>query len=154
MRLCSLLCHVVSIFCCGRVFRGYLKKAPRVDERRIWGSYSWGPWGESSERIFFFYQAALLSRLVAINTCHRYPGLDCTADQLVLALNLTSCSSSTLSWLLLFHDMVRLPPPQKKGAQVNSMSAWKQHLFIFGKKFDTTLTSSSCINYDRSNGGG
>ncbi len=106
-----LLCFNL-LFCFGRVFRQYLKKNFNSRWEEDLGGYSWGPGGESSERLFFFYQAALLSRLVAINTCHRYPGLDCTADQLVLALNFTSCSTSfTLWWLLSFqwHGKTDLP---------------------------------------------
>lgn len=55
------------------------------------------------EFFFFVFRAALLSRLVAINTWYMYPGLDRTADQLVLASNFTSYSISfPLRWLLSF----------------------------------------------------
>lgn len=47
--------HFNLLFCSQRVFRGILAEAPRADERGIWGCYSWGPWGESSESAFFFF---------------------------------------------------------------------------------------------------
>ena len=72
--------HFNLLFCSGRVFRGYSQRL-QEQMRGGFGGAIPGLW----KAFFFVFQAALLSPLVAINTWNRYAGLECTADQLVLA---------------------------------------------------------------------
>lgn len=93
--------HFNLLFCSGRVFRGYSQRL-QEQMRGGFGGAIPGLLGESLLKGFFFvFQAALLSSLVAINTWNRYAGLERTSDQLVLASDFTSCTtSSTLWWIL------------------------------------------------------